>query len=68
MYSKSPGILCLTPQWYFLDGTHFVKTMQPVVIKNVENFTMKGSNKFALGLEDICESSSKIECVGTHRI
>ena len=36
----------------FLDGTHFIETMQPVVITNVENFTMKGSDKFALGLED----------------
>ena len=51
----------------FLNGAHFVETMQPVVIKNVENFIMEGSDKFVLGLEDIRESSSRIECVGTHR-
>ena len=51
----------------FLNGTHCIRTLKPVVIKNVENFTMKGSDKFVLGLKDIHESSSKIECVGTHR-
>ena len=81
-YTHCPGEPCHTLAYYvqqvsqyfvsnttmvFLNSTHFVETMQPVVIKNVENFTMKGSDKFVLGLEDIRESSSKIECVGTHR-
>ena len=51
----------------FLNGTHSVETMQPVVITNIENFAMKGSDEFVLGVEDIRESSSRIECVGTHR-
>ena len=48
----------------FLNGTHCMEALQPVIIKSVENFTMKGSTH---GLEDRHESSSRIECIGTHR-
>ena len=48
----------------FLNGAHCMEALQPVIIKSVENFTMKGSTH---GLEDRHESSSRIECIGTHR-
>ena len=77
-YSYCPGEPCHTLVYYvqqvsqyfvsnttmvFLNGTHCIETMQPVVIKNVKNFTMKGSTH---GLEDRHESNSRIECVDTH--
>ena len=49
----------------FLNGVHYAS--QQIIIENIENFTMVGSDGFTLGFEDLPEASSKIECVGTHR-
>ena len=51
----------------FLNGTHYMEALQPVLIENITNFTMKGSSEFTLSLDYILESSSKVECVGTHQ-
>ena len=49
----------------FMNGTHHLEeALQP--IKDIQNFTMIGSGGFTLGLEDLLEASSKIECVGTN--
>ena len=48
----------------FLNGVHYAS--QQMIIENIENFTMVGSGGFTLGLEDLPEARSKIECVGTH--
>jgi len=37
-----------------------------LVIQNVDNFTMKGIGGFSIGLENLHESSSRIECKDTH--
>ena len=51
----------------FLNCTHHLKeALQPLIIKDIENFVMVGSGGFTLGLENLLEASSKIECVGTH--
>ena len=50
----------------FMNGTHYLEALQPLVIKDVENFTMVGSGGFTIGLEDLPEARSKIECIGTH--
>jgi len=49
----------------FLNGVHYAS--RQMIIENIENFTMVGSGGFTLGLEDLPEASSKIECVGTRR-
>ena len=50
----------------FLNGTHYLEALQSLVIKDIENFSMIGSDGFTRGLEDLLESSSKIECVGAY--
>ena len=50
----------------FLNGTHYLEALQPLVIKDIENFTMVGSGGFTIGLEDLPEARSKIECIGSH--
>ena len=50
----------------FLNGTHYMEALQPIVIRKVGNFNMKGSSMFTHRFGAIRESSSKIECVGTH--
>ena len=49
----------------FVSGTHFLKDLQPLIIRDVENFTMKGTGGFIHGLENLPESSSQIKCNGT---
>ena len=51
----------------FLSGTHYMKGLQPLVIQNVDNFTLLGSSKFIHASEDILESSSRIEGVDGHQ-
>ena len=80
-YRPCPGEPCHTlayyeqqvPQYFvsnttivFLNGTHYMEALQPIVIKNVENFIMKGSSMFIHRFKAVRESSSKIECMGTH--
>ena len=50
----------------FLNGTHYLEALQPLVIKDIENFSMIGSDRFTVGLEDLLELSSKIKCVGSY--
>ena len=50
----------------FLNGTHYLEAFQPLVIKDVENSTMVGSGGFTIGLEDLPEARSKIECMSNH--
>ena len=47
----------------FLNGTHYLETLQPLVIKDIEIFIMIGSSGFTIGLEGLLEAKSKIECV-----
>ena len=49
-----------------MNGTHYLEAFQPLVIKDIENFTMVGSGGFTIGLEDLPEARSKIECIGSH--
>ena len=78
-YSYCPGEPCHPLAYYvqqvsqyfvsnttmvFLNGTHCIETMQLVVIKNVDNFTMKGNSEC---LDYVLESSSRIECVGPRK-
>ena len=50
----------------FMSGTHSLEDLKPLVIQNVDNFTMKGIGSFIHGLENLHESSSRIECSDTH--
>ena len=50
----------------FMSGTHSLEDLKPLVIQNVDNFTMKGIGGFIHGLENLHESSSRIECKDTH--
>jgi len=50
----------------FMSGTHSLEDLKPLVIQNVDNFTMKGIGSFIHGLENLHESSSRIECKDTH--
>ena len=80
-HAHCPGELCYSlshylknvPQYFasnttmvFLNGTHYLQASQPLIIKDIENFTMVGSGGFTIGLEDLPEASSKIECDGTN--
>ena len=51
----------------FLNGTHYLEALQPLIIKDIENFTMVGSGGFTNGLQGLLEARSKIKCLGTHR-
>ena len=51
----------------FLNGTHYMKGLQPLVLQNVDNFTLLGSSKFIRASEGILESSSRIEGVDGHQ-
>ena len=51
----------------FLNGTHYMKGLQPLVIANVDNFTLLGSSELIHASEGILESSSRIECADTHQ-
>jgi len=50
----------------FMSGTHSLEDLKPLVIQNVDNFIMKGIGSFIRGLENLHESSSRIECKDTH--
>ena len=80
-HAYCPGELCYSlshylknvPQYFasnttmvFLNGTHYLEALQPLIIKDIENFTMVGSGGFTIGLEDLPEAMSKIECDGTN--
>ena len=79
-YTHCPGEPCHTLAYYvqqvsryfvsnttmvFLNGTHYMEAFQPIVIQNVENFTMKGSSMLHR-FGAVRELNSKIECIGTH--
>ena len=49
-----------------MSGTHSLEDLKPLVIQNVDNFIMKGIGGFIRGLENLHESSSRIECKDTH--
>ena len=51
----------------FMNGTHSLEGLHPLVIQDIENFTMKGTGGLFHGLENLLESSSRIECNGIHR-
>ena len=51
----------------FLNGTHYMKGLQPLVIENVDNFTLLGSSELIHVSEGILESSSRIECADTYQ-
>ena len=50
----------------FMNGTHSLEGLEPLVIQNVENYIMKGTGGFIPGLENLHESSSQVKCIGTH--
>jgi len=75
-----PGLPCQPLSYYeqrqpfvsnttmvFLNGSHYLEALEPLLFKDIENFTMVGSGGFTLGLEDLPEANSKIECVGSRR-
>ena len=45
----------------FLNGTHTLESSDPI---SLNNFTMIGSSNFTTGLQNLLESSSKINCTG----
>ena len=49
----------------FLNGIHTLESSDPISLYNVTNFTMIGSSNFTTGLQNLLESSSKINCTGT---